>query len=183
MARDLLKVRLDEIPEAGLDLTFSPTNDRFAAILAEVAEGQGTREGSASVRLEAWTQRVDVVSTVKVVVPQVCALCLEPFSHSWEHSFTQYLMRTSAVDPEEADDVEIELSLRDLDRSALAGEEIDLGSILREELLLSVPGKPLCRPDCKGICGGCGAELNTEACTCKPEIDPRWDALKDLKFD
>lgn len=183
MPRDLLKVRIETIPEVGLDLKFGPKNERFAAILGEVAEGKGPREGSANVRLEAWTQRVDVISTVKVQVPQVCALCLEPFSHSWDHSFTQYLMRTSAEDPDEAKDAEIELSLRDLDRSALAGEEIDLGSILREELLLSMPGKPMCRPDCKGICAGCGAELNSEPCTCEAEIDPRWDALKDLKFD
>ena len=55
--------------------------------------------------------------------------------------------------------------------------------LLREELLLSQPTKPVCKEDCKGICAGCGAELNSEPCTCPPEVDPRWDALKDLKFD
>jgi len=46
---------------------------------------------------------------------------------------------------------------------------------------LSIPMKLLCREDCQGICPGCGANLNQEACRCgeKPG-DPRWEKLREL---
>ncbi len=41
---------------------------------------------------------------------------------------------------------------------------IDLAPLVREYMLLEVPIRPLCRPDCKGLCIICGADLNTEPC-------------------
>lgn len=46
---------------------------------------------------------------------------------------------------------------------------IDINEILREQAYLSVPLRTLCREDCKGICAGCGALLNTEPCRCTPD--------------
>ena len=37
---------------------------------------------------------------------------------------------------------------------------------IREEVLLSWPMKPLCKEDCKGLCPGCGRNLNYENCIC-----------------
>jgi len=59
--------------------------------------------------------------------------------------------------------------------------EIDPGDAVREELILSVPNYVLCSEQCKGICAGCGVDLNTGSCTCKPEPDERWAALEALK--
>ena len=61
------------------------------------------------------------------------------------------------------------------------GDTLDLAAVLREELMLAMPSKPLCTVDCKGICAGCGAELNVAKCTCPPKIDARWSALATLK--
>jgi len=59
--------------------------------------------------------------------------------------------------------------------------EVDLNPYIEENLILSIPMKMLCREDCKGICPGCGADLNHEVCRCgRSEIDPRWKKLKDL---
>ena len=55
---------------------------------------------------------------------------------------------------------------------------VDLRPAIREEWLLAVPGYALCREDCLGLCVTCGADRNTGACTCAPDIDPRWDALR-----
>jgi uncharacterized protein len=41
---------------------------------------------------------------------------------------------------------------------------IDLAPLVREYMLLEIPIRPLCRPDCKGLCIVCGADLNTEPC-------------------
>lgn len=43
---------------------------------------------------------------------------------------------------------------------------IDLNPDLRQELILDSPLKPLCKPDCKGLCAHCGADLNKEKCRC-----------------
>jgi uncharacterized protein len=60
-------------------------------------------------------------------------------------------------------------------------DAIVLDGEVRQSLLLEVPLKVLCRDDCAGLCPGCGANLNTEACRCEePPIDPRWAKLADL---
>ena len=182
MSRDLLRVRLNEIPDRGVDLAYAPADARWSAILGELADGEGAT-GSARVRLEQWPERVDVHGDLTAHLPQVCCRCLEPFVLTLERTVRQVLMKTGNPEPEGAEEDAIELNLRDLDRSELVGEEIDLGELLREELVLALPAKPLCDDDCKGICPGCGAELNHEACTCEAVTDPRWDILKQLKLD
>ena len=58
---------------------------------------------------------------------------------------------------------------------------IDLTCDIRETLLLTIPMKMLCSPECKGICSGCGVDLNVKSCICVNEnMDPRWDGLKKL---
>ena len=60
--------------------------------------------------------------------------------------------------------------------------EIDLEPHLRDELILLVPMYFECRPGCKGLCAGCGANLNDADCQCSTQdMDPRWDALRALK--
>jgi len=59
--------------------------------------------------------------------------------------------------------------------------EVDLRPVVREELALAVPRFVLCRDDCRGLCPSCGKDLNAGPCGCRPEGDPRWRALADLK--
>jgi len=59
---------------------------------------------------------------------------------------------------------------------------LDLTDALREEFMLAEPLFVECRPDCKGLCGRCGANLNDGPCGCaEPQTDPRWDGLKKLQ--
>ena len=62
----------------------------------------------------------------------------------------------------------------------LKGENADLEEIVRTVFVLNMDSQLLCDPDCKGICGGCGKNLNHESCTCQKEIDPRLAALQQL---
>ncbi|MEX2181179.1 MAG: DUF177 domain-containing protein [Gemmatimonadaceae bacterium] len=48
------------------------------------------------------------------------------------------------------------------------GTLLDLRPAIREHWLLDASGLPLCRPDCKGLCATCGADLNTGPCACSP---------------
>ncbi|MCB0307937.1 MAG: DUF177 domain-containing protein [Bdellovibrionales bacterium] len=46
-------------------------------------------------------------------------------------------------------------------------QELDLDEIIKEQLLLSLPMRYLCKEDCKGVCMACGADLNSGVHTCK----------------
>lgn len=68
---------------------------------------------------------------------------------------------------------------------------IDLRPLLREYLLLEFPSKPLCKPDCLGLCQVCGADLNRTICVHKKsqikkgtsEEASRWGALRNIQLD
>ena len=61
--------------------------------------------------------------------------------------------------------------------------KLDLDSLVREDMILALPAKILCRDDCKGLCQYCGKNLNLGSCSCKKPIDPRLQALADLLID
>lgn len=61
------------------------------------------------------------------------------------------------------------------------GAVVDLRPAIREQWLLNVPAFVQCRPDCKGICPTCGADLNAGPCECGPATDSRWNALRALR--
>lgn len=77
---------------------------------------------------------------------------------------------------------EHELHERDLGVLYVTNEEMDTGPLLHEQLQLNIPMKPLCRPDCAGLCPVCGADLNLGPCGCREKpADPRWAALASLR--
>ena len=62
----------------------------------------------------------------------------------------------------------------------LEADSADLEDIVRTVFVLNMDSKMLCKPDCKGLCCGCGKNLNEEACVCQKELDPRFAALRQL---
>jgi uncharacterized protein len=62
----------------------------------------------------------------------------------------------------------------------LEADTADLDDIIRTIFVLNMDSKMLCSDDCKGLCCGCGKNLNFESCSCEKEIDPRLAALKQL---
>lgn len=67
------------------------------------------------------------------------------------------------------------------DQGILQNETIDLTELLRENILLNLPIKPLCTENCNGLCAECGTNLNVLPCQCKEEaVDPRLSVLKNL---
>ncbi len=58
---------------------------------------------------------------------------------------------------------------------------VDLGELVRQLLILSVPPRSLCRPDCRGLCPQCGQNLNEGQCQCdQQQVDPRLAPLQKL---
>ena len=66
----------------------------------------------------------------------------------------------------------------------LGGEDfVDLTANIREDIILELPQRALCQPDCRGLCPVCGKDLNDGACGCKPARgDLRWQALDQIKL-
>jgi uncharacterized protein len=60
---------------------------------------------------------------------------------------------------------------------------LDLGPLVRDEVLIADMNGVLCRPDCKGLCPGCGANLNDGPHQCDELIDPRLAKLRELLKD
>lgn len=62
----------------------------------------------------------------------------------------------------------------------LEGDEIDLSEVLSTCFILDMETKFLCSEDCKGLCSGCGKNLNLGACECRKPVDPRFAVLEQL---
>ncbi len=92
---------------------------------------------------------------------------------------------TDAVVEEELELREYQATSPDSDELTtpyLADDRLDLSAWARDALILALPDKILCRPDCAGLCPVCGHDLNAELHTHdEEEGDPRWAALERLK--
>jgi uncharacterized protein len=103
-----------------------------------------------------------------------CSRCLRKFTQNLK-SEIRFLIQ------EEKD--QLILEAEDRENQILPGSIFGLDDLVRESLILSLPFKPLCTENCKGLCPVCGADLNLSTCECKKDlIDPRWDKLKELKL-
>ena len=107
-----------------------------------------------------------------------CARCVEPVEIALSADF-DLIFRPAGADSEApersitAPETEIGYYLKD---------SLLLEDVLREQVLLSLPVRTLCKPDCKGLCQRCGGNRNTQECTCEEGLnDPRWEALSGLR--
>lgn len=87
-----------------------------------------------------------------------CRRCLAPVEYVVDHE--AHLLFADA-DDESADEPDV-FPLGE------HGETLDLGPAIREQWVLEASVLPLCRPDCKGLCPTCGADLNAGPCACPP---------------
>lgn len=115
---------------------------------------------------------------VKTVLELPCSRCLEPFRSPVDAHFDlRYQPRSH-----NAGEGEREIEEDDLTTAFYENDEIDLGQLMQEQFYLSLPMKPLCREDCRGLCPVCGKNLNRETCDCRRDWeDPRFAALRELK--
>ncbi|MBN1541311.1 DUF177 domain-containing protein [candidate division KSB1 bacterium] len=102
----------------------------------------------------------------------LCDRCSEPFTALLKEQ-VRLLYSTDRELQDQEDDLVYVVSENE--------QDVDLADTLRETLILALPVKRLCTPDCRGLCPHCGANLNLTTCDCKsPTADPRWDKLNDL---
>lgn len=103
---------------------------------------------------------------VKTLVRMPCSRCLEPFDLPIQTQFSVAAGQspTSPADEDVAD--EIELDPDQIDVMVYSGDSIDLRDEIAQQVVMALPVKPLCREACKGLCSGCGVDLNQSTCQC-----------------
>lgn len=123
-------------------------------------------------------QTFHLTGRVQTTLELPCSRCLEPFTRPVDAAF-DLRYQPQAVNMGED---EREIAEDDLSTAFYEDDEIDLGQLMREQFLLSLPMKPLCGEECRGLCPVCGTNLNRGACGCKRGWDdPRFDALRELR--
>jgi uncharacterized protein len=102
---------------------------------------------------------------IEAVVSVPCSRCLAYYSLPVDREFdVSYLPEPSAGQTE---NIDLRVSREDLDVSYLDSEgKLDMRELATEQIYLALPMKPLCAPECRGLCSGCGSNLNAETCRC-----------------
>jgi uncharacterized protein len=156
-----------------------------AVVFGEEAEQVGnlSTSGSAEVLHEHRGAR-DIVADIRLrgnfsgrfQVP--CARCVEPVEIPLAADF-DLIFRPAGADTEAA---ERSITAPETEIGYYLKDSLLLEDVLREQVLLSLPVRTLCKPDCKGLCQRCGANRNSQTCTCEEgPNDPRWEALSGLR--
>ena len=103
----------------------------------------------------------------------VCARCLTPFEFPVASRFDLVYL------PEEVDGLSEELSDDKMDQMFYSGRQLDVRAVVLEQLNLTFPAKPLCAPDCEGICAVCGEIVRDAKCSCLVRgAETPWIKLK-----
>jgi uncharacterized protein len=106
-----------------------------------------------------------------------CARCIDPVEHTLAGEY-DLIFRPIGVDGEVT---EHSIGASETEIGYYENGSLALEDVLREQVLLSLPARTLCRDDCKGLCPRCGGNQNVEPCTCdEAPADPRWSALSAL---
>ena len=135
-----MKINIDRIPVEG-------------AVIEDTVSAQGLELDSEDVRFKGpikvtahvsrITNAVTIGLDLEARITFVCSRCIEHF----DSDFKKHIP---------------------LNYSAEKGQhELDLDPEIRQDIIIEYPLKPLCRPDCKGLCPECGKNLNLKECNCK----------------
>lgn len=130
-----------------------------------IVEHRGPRDFVEDIRLRAHFE-----GTFELL----CARCLEPVLVPLQGDF-DLIYRPASVETGAGEHAitEDETEIGYYEKSGLLLEDA-----VREQVLLNLPGRALCRQECKGLCPQCGANRNTTDCGCgESPADPRWNAL------
>ena len=107
----------------------------------------------------------------------LCARCVEPVAVPVQGKF-DLIFRPESADAESG---ERAITEDETEIGYYADSGLLLEDVVREQVLLSLPSRTLCKDDCQGLCPRCGQNLNTAKCSCDATAaDPRWNALAGL---
>ncbi len=164
-----MKIIVSEIPEEGIDIELNE------AITVESVRTVSPLH--ASLKLRTLGSEVLVNGMIEGDVELLCSRCLNAYTMGVLSQIDVVYEPSERINKEERH----KLKSDELDIGFYKEDTLDTDEVLTEQLLLNMPMKPLCSPECKGLCPKCGADLNVSDCKCSTsEIDSRLKVLEQL---
>ena len=120
-----------------------------------------------------------LVGRLTTSVMLLCSRCLKEVAEEISTGFDLfYLPQPQSSSKDE----EIELKYEDMAVGYYDGVRLDVDLVALEQIELALPMKFVCRPECRGLCFRCGADMNLGSCSCKSEeIDSRFAVLEQFR--
>lgn len=136
------------------DFTVMPHELRADGEITAAAGADGLHVVGKAEKKDSGHVRVAFQLTGELIYP--CSRCLAPVSKDVVYDYDE--------------DIETD------------GDSLDLLELVEDCLFINEPYQVLCKEDCRGLCPVCGADLNTQSCSCHEEadVDPRLEVLKTL---
>ncbi len=178
----MFTLKLDEIPEEGLDLKWKEERASLLAYLKDLSRIDFDFETplQSEVKIKKAGRSVLITGKVEATLRFQCVRCLKEFSYPLSTNFQLALHPLKDAPSEE----ETELESDEMESSFFEGGEIHLSEIACEQIFLDIPSQPVCQEGCKGLCPVCGKDLNLSSCGCvKEERTSAFSDLKKLKLD
>ena len=175
-----MKLRIDDITAEVKELDLVESETEVNRTLEQGPIREYRVERPFSVHLSHYRSGMELFFSgfLSAEVTATCARCAEDFKVVSKRDF-RFVLAPKSVGVLSGKD----LNAEDLEFSLYEGEEVDVSPLMREQLLLALPTRPLCQEGCRGLCPQCGTNLNLKACNCSAEkFDARLEALRSLKI-
>lgn len=171
-----MRIELDRLEEQGGK--FSRTYE-IGELSLDDTEVRLVKPAEVSGRVRRDRKEVELRGELQARIETACDRCLQPVELPIRAEFKERFVPAVSWRAEQ----QHELQEEDLNLAVFDGEAIVLDDLVREEILLAVPGHILCREDCQGLCPVCGIDRNRSSCQCETrEIDSRWHGLNELQM-
>ncbi len=162
-----MKIAIPDIPKEGIDLDVRETLSSDDSLFTVAGQLHIEKAG-----VEIWIR-----GSLKAEGELQCSRCLTTVAGTMTIPVDVLYHPLDELKGEDHYEVKSE----ELDLDFYRGDELDIGRLLREQVALNIPMKPLCHEACKGLCPLCGADLNAGDCGCsRSDIDPRFEELRKL---
>ena len=176
----VMKIPVDEIPQSPKEIAFSEKIEELNEIYRRSKNPDFGFPPSLDVDLTYYRSGAELFfdGSFRGQFTGYCGRCLEQYSFTLDQDFAFVL----TPEPTRSERGAEELRGGELGLSYYSGDEIDLTPLIIEQVMLALPTRPLCAEDCRGLCEGCGANLNGETCDCAAASgDPRMAIFRTLK--
>jgi uncharacterized protein len=175
-----MRIRVDDIPESGRVLHFHWDRNRLKDFMPpnDPFEMETLQPVSVDLEVHKGADHVRIRGSFSARFQLQCHRCLDPYPWQLLQEVDTLLLVEKHLPEEE----EVELEPEDLEVEFFDGEEIDIDRLVAEEVFLALPFRALCSEECRGLCPGCGANLNRETCRCsKSDKKSPFQALERLR--
>jgi len=163
-------IEIDRLPQEGLKVS-----KKYEFISAELLEedAEFLNPVYTDVFIKKSGDEIFIKGEIKSCISLTCCRCLSSFDFEIDSAFDLVYL------PEELDINNEQLDEEEAKKLFYYGRKMDLKRIIMEQLNFALPVRPLCSPDCQGICPVCGNIVKEGKCSCVAnETDPRLDKFK-----